>query len=356
MIVWKKRCRRIVAGVLAVGILMLTGCQKDIKLSTGLANDEIFRIDNQTEELAEIMILLINEKNKYEKNFGEDIWSKTFDDVSLETEVKNKVKQQMIELNMIYLMAKEEKVTCSEKEEEVLRQAANAYYGTLSEEEKSALMVSEENIFDLYRKMYLTDKYYEKKTSDENREISDEEAKVIDVMYIYFKTGDRDIHGKIIPYEDAIIQEIKNEATAILQRIQQGEEIQNLATSVSDDEEYRCSFGRGEMEEDFENAAFALKAGEISGLVEAEDGFYIIKCMDDYLEAETQEHKKNLEKQYQAEKFREIYEPFIAQRTLEFHNKVWDGISIPDYVTCDSDGFYSIYEEYIPLMEVESTE
>lgn len=356
MIRGKNLGKRIVAGALMISMLGLTGCQKDIKITTGLSKDQIFRIDGETEDVAEIMILLINEKNKYEKSFGEDIWSKTFDDVSLETEVKDKVKQQMVELNMIYLMAKEEKVSCSDSEEEVLRQAAKTYYDSLTEEERETLGVTEEHIFDLYQKMYLTDVFYEKKTADAIREISDEEAKVIDVMYVYFKTGDRDIHGTVIPYEEDVIAQVKTEADAVWQRASQGEDMQSLATEFSDDEEYRSVFGRGEMEEVFENAAFALKEGEVSPLIEAEDGYYIIKCMDDYLEAETQEHKKNLEKQYQAERFQEIYEPFLAQRTLEFNSKVWDDITILDYVNCDSDGFYTIYEEYIQLMEENSTQ
>ena len=40
---------------------------------------------------------------------------------------------------------------------------------------------------------------------------------------------------------------------------------------------YGSYFTRGEMDKAYEDAAFALKVGEVSGIVETADGFYIIE-------------------------------------------------------------------------------
>ena len=71
--------------------LLLTGCGKDIKLTTGLAKNEIFKIQGETEELAEVTLVLVNEKNSYENSLGQDIWNRTFDGISLENEIKEKM-------------------------------------------------------------------------------------------------------------------------------------------------------------------------------------------------------------------------------------------------------------------------
>lgn len=78
--------------ILFMTALLLTGCGKDIKLTTGLAKNEIFKIQGETEELAEVTLVLVNEKNSYENSLGQDIWNRTFDGISLENEIKEKVK------------------------------------------------------------------------------------------------------------------------------------------------------------------------------------------------------------------------------------------------------------------------
>ena len=60
------------------------------------------------------------------------------------------------------------------------------------------------------------------------------------------------------------------------------------------------------MEKVVEEAAFALKTGEISNIIEASDGYYIIYCVDDYNEDATLEKKEEVIDERQSEKFIEL--------------------------------------------------
>jgi peptidyl-prolyl cis-trans isomerase C len=77
--------------------------------------------------------------------------------------------------------------------------------------------------------------------------------------------------------------EARKKTEGLLERARKGEDFAKLATENSDDPgskdkggEYDF-FARGKMVPEFDKAAFALKPGEISELVETEFGFHIIK-------------------------------------------------------------------------------
>jgi peptidyl-prolyl cis-trans isomerase D len=83
------------------------------------------------------------------------------------------------------------------------------------------------------------------------------------------------------PSEEA---EVRSRAEAVLKRAQAGEDFAALAkqysedTSTADQGGYVGTFSRGQMPKEFEDAAFSMKPGEISGLVRTGDyGFHIIK-------------------------------------------------------------------------------
>jgi len=97
--------------------------------------------------------------------------------------------------------------------------------------------------------------------------------------------------------DDTNKTKVKKEAEKLLKRIKNGEDFDALMNELSEDPGLAqfpqgYTFTTGEMVPEFEEAAFALKEGEISGIVETDYGFHIIKreplaeadiAMSDYL-------------------------------------------------------------------------
>lgn len=83
-----------------------------------------------------------------------------------------------------------------------------------------------------------------------------------------------------------IRDEAKKEAEDILVKLKNGENFDELARKYSHDVRTASNNGyigwikKGEKDKAFEDAAFALKAGEYSDVVETKDGFHIISVMD----------------------------------------------------------------------------
>lgn len=91
-------------------------------------------------------------------------------------------------------------------------------------------------------------------------------------------------------WKEPEIQRTKDEALDILRgyekRIQSGEiGLGDLATSESDCSSARKKgdlgfFGHGDMQKEFEQAAFALKPGEVSGVVDTASGVHLIERLE----------------------------------------------------------------------------
>ena len=82
-----------------------------------------------------------------------------------------------------------------------------------------------------------------------------------------------------------ILVKTEKEVNQVLDRIKKGEKFSAIAKNVS-----LCpsgkrggdlgTFGRGQMVKEFENAAFALDKGQISGIVKTQFGYHIIKRLE----------------------------------------------------------------------------
>jgi len=82
-----------------------------------------------------------------------------------------------------------------------------------------------------------------------------------------------------------ILVEKESKAKEVLDKLNKGESFSKLAAEYSIDGTRKRSgdlgyFGRGVMVKEFENAAFALKPGEISGIVKTQFGYHIIKRLE----------------------------------------------------------------------------
>ena len=348
----RNRNRRMAAALLTVLLLLLSGCMDSLKgskvvLTTGFEKNEVFRIEDMSCTLPEAMVYLINTKNRYESVYGREIWNVSLDDVTLEENIKETVLAQLAQQKTMNLLARQNGVALSEEEEARATQAAETYFQSLSEEEKSALQITVKDVEELYREYALARKVYQYIIKDINPEISDDEARTITVQYIYFRTCILDGTGKKIEYSEEEKQEILRKAEEVRFQLKNEEaDFEELILKYSDSEEGTCSFGKGEKDQAFEDAAFNLETDEISDIVETPDGYYLIKCISTFNRTETDANKVKIVEKRREEVFGQEYEDFVAALTRNLNEDLWQSVSLAGTENITTSDFFDVFNKF----------
>lgn len=349
----KKLKKRLLFLIMCLCVMLLSsGCgklQEDtrIVLTAGFDEDEVFRIESMSCYMPELMVYLTNVQNQYESVYGEQIWEKDLGEISLEESVKETVIAQIAQIKTMNLLAERHGVTLDEREEKLAEEAAEEYYGSLSDTERQAMGVTKETICRLYGEYALAHKVYEYIIKDINPEISDDEARTITVQHILIKTYALDGTGKKIEYSESSKEDARKQAEEILELARSEDcDFEELVLEYSEGEKESYSFGKGETEEAFEEAAFNLETGEISEIVETQYGYHIIKCINTFNREETDANKIKIVEKKREEVFGQEYDAFVSTLTRNLNIDLWEEVTLirqEDITTCS---FFEIYLKY----------
>ena len=343
--------KRFAVGLLLCTTIVMAGCSngenKKVVLTTGFEKNEVFRIEDISCMLPEIMVYLTNTQNQYEQVYGEQIWETGVGDVTLEDNVKDIVLAKMARIKTLNLMAKENDISLNDAEMNKVRVAADEYYESLTKTEREVLGIDRTLITSLYEECALADKVCEHILMDINPEVSDDEARSVTVEHIFMKTYMLDGFGQKVPYTDAMKQKVYDEIKKVLEKANSGEQsFKSLMEEYNEAELNTISFGKGEVVKAFEEAAFNMETGEMSGIIEGEDGYYIIKCHNTFDREETDANKLKIMEKRKEEAFYLEYEGFVASLTRDLNDKLWESVKFihDDEVTTSS--FFKIYDKY----------
>ncbi len=324
--------------IMIIAAILLCACGKDadpsektvVVLTTGFSEDEIFRIEEQSCSLPELNVYLINRKNQYEKVYGSRIWDTEIEGLSPKERVKDDALAKIAQVKTMTLMARNYNISLTEEEKSKVTQIAGEYYDSLNEAEIKAMGIKEHTIRTLYEEYALADKVYHFLIKDINPEVSDDEARTITVQQIMIRTASYDEEGNREEYSASEKQLAYARAKEAYEKALAGENFDSLIQEYSDDETSTYTFGKGAMDEVFEQAAFNLGTDEISPIVETSYGYHIIKCISTFNREETDANKVKIVEEKKREVFGEEYNAFVDSLVTNINEEFLETVTFPE--------------------------
>lgn len=367
--------RKIVAALFLCLAFMAAGCSKnktqdppkesaspkpdfDVVLTvndTDIYMDEMMFYIYQTEEEGN------QNEEMYQNFFGESFWDSADEEGVTNREL---LKQDTIDSAILYEIfcqkAEESGYELSEEEKADVESDAQGTWELLTDKQKKAMLLTQERLTQVLLKISLAYEYYEDfmDSLPVDRDtaasmITPDEYRQYDVQYLYVPTVHFDENYEMTPYTEDEKEAAYKKIKGFLKKAKKGTEISQLLEE--DDMETEIS-EVGFMEGDalfgkaFEKAALTLENGEVyKDVVEEEDGYYIIKMVDNN---STESYDMEVEAaiaQAEAEAFETAYKELKKDFEIKINDDVWDPIEIgtltydENAVTDEDMDFY--YEE-----------
>jgi foldase protein PrsA len=323
----KRRIRRLLALCLVV-VLMLAYARffngHIFYFTKGFEKNVLLETAGQSIYDYEARILYADVKDQYEALFGSDVWSRQIEGESFVDYAKEHVRTKLIRIACMNQMASERGVVLSRDENNNVIKAAREYMDKLTDSDKKKLSVTQEDIELMMQQFALAGRLYADMTGNLQIEISADDARVIKIQYVSCDT--------------------REAAENALAQINAGESFYQVAKNANGGGDYECELKRQQTDEAFEEAAFSLETGEMSGIVESQGRFYIIRCVSDNEKNKSDTNKNDMLSERKLEEFNKTFEKYEASLFVNVNEELFRQV---DFQSLEGEvSFEEIFNKY----------
>lgn len=319
--------KKITAITLAVAgaAVFATGCNPLDSLNA--SSNYVFQIGKGKCSPKDAKMILLNYQKEYGNIYGIDMWAHDYGEgQSLEDYVKDLTLAQLAQVYTLDVIAEEQEVTLSENEQELVSQAADEYFSGLSEDEIAYMEIEKDDASRLYERYVLAQKLYTTLTEGVEQEVSDDEARIMQLKQIY--TAD------------------EAKAASVCEQLQNGGDFDTLAASNNEAETIDINVSRTTFSEDVTEKIFALQDGGISDIITTDDGYYIFYCVSAFNAELTEEHKADVLEQRMTDAVNSAYETYTSELDSSVNEDIWESVKVDTSLKLEGSSFLEIYDKY----------
>ena len=229
-------------------------------------------VSDATYNKGKIMIVLSSEKCHMQNKLTDIIWDTNIDDdhTKYSTIFMQEIKDNITIIKLIDRLAAQNGLEITDDESSAIIKAAERYITDIN----STIDITKEDVIKVMSDYMLADKYYDMLISSPECEVSESDARVMDVQRIVL--SDEKIASKVISM------------------INDGEDFYNLAIQYNTKGSIETKISRQDLPQNSQTDIMSLSSGEISDIVRDGDDYYIYKCIKTYDEDATASNKQSL--------------------------------------------------------------
>lgn len=323
-------------GLTAVGMLFcLNGCNS-VVFSNSLT-DHVLLSGTKTrltlEECSLVFLDFQTRYNLYYQNLGENnFWEEKAGESDFSNYLRDgRVKEELCTLVLLNDMASELGVTITEEDRAMCQTAAADYYGSLSSEEREYVQSDESKVQALYEKYRVAQKAIDVLCADINTEVSDNDKRVMILQLIASPSREE-------------IEQAK-------ERISSGEDFETVAKEISRFSQVEYQVSRGTLNPILEETAFYMSDGDVSNIIQTEENYYLIRCVDDFDEALSAANESKVLEKLRYATWSKSFVEYATTHSVAVSEEIWNKMHFYQTLNFSSDDLYETYEMYFERVD-----
>ena len=309
----------------------LGGC-KGVVLSTSLTDHTLLSGTKTRLSLEECSLVFLDFQtryNRYYENLGEtDFWKEEAGESDFSDYLRDgRVKEELCALVLLNDMASNLGVTLDENDKASCQEAAVDYYGSLLETEKEYVQSDEAKVVSLYEKYRIAQKTIDVLSANINTEVSDNDKRVMILQIIASSSRET-------------IESAK-------ERISAGEDFESVAKDLSRFSQIEYQVSRGTLNPLLEETAIYMSDGDVSDIIQTEENYYLIRCVDDFDEELSAANESKVLGKLRYAAWSQSFIDYAKEHPVAISEEIWEKLHFYQTSEFTSDDLYETYDKYV---------
>ena len=268
----------------------------------------------------------------YGSYLGDDFCDKEVSDgKTYEQNYKDSIIDTLEELYILDEHKDDYKVSLSDDDTKNIEDAAKKFADSNDSDTKEAVSGDEETVKKVLELLTIQNKMETAMTAEVDTNVSDEEAAQKKMQYVLFSTKTTDSDGNSTDMSDDEKAEVKKKAEDFQKDAASAEDFSVFATAAGvSATDLTFDSDTTSPNEDLIKAADKLKEGEVTDVIEADNGYYVAKLVSLLDRDATDTKKESIVSQRKSDEYQSIYKKWKKKTDIKVHKKVWNTISFAD--------------------------